>query len=986
MATEPNSPKTFDRLNDKIDAAEYAKILYDENAIEEYFRNKKVSSKELEQIKRYSAILGNAIMKGDGSIKYTIDNNGIKGFTNTLGYNNVDSSGNIHDKLWGYAVGYATSKLNDMNTYQEPAKTPDSTKLKYSNNALGTLFTRALFNKDGNLTTQNIKDFQDLDTLSENTRGLSERVKKSTTALDWIRQNYLSQLDENWTDEQKKELETNLNNFYTLFSNDKSLTDNEFLDFGKYSGLDTNVWRKLYATDFSTNEEESPEEKISIPLTIKDKQRWIRDKYRPYTDKLLQGIPAYASLNDDVTPGTNTETLINNAIKSSNVDDLLSFILQLLSSTDISATDFMRKHFSNNGNVMQFVGKDNKTEISKGYWINRILNVLKDLPNSPLIPFETNKYYISGIDTNHNTGLVWDTAGNNGKGSIDEYSIHRIPYWQNRIESEWNDYIADKNYEGDIDDEISQIYTHKNGGILKASTGAVMTRPDDWINTENTVENARDFSKWGEYFKIEDIIKDILEKNPSILTQIENGHDTPLILEIADKLDKIAKKNNLTFDPKNGLRGYNEWNKVFNQEIGLNKYFGNEASSYDILGPSTYNRQLLLKRLVSMAKGDSPEQKKESPEQKAANEIMKQNIDELAAEIEKETPEQIKDYDAMINAGLGRDTSGMTRIKPDSFVGGNNPPDKGNGINWNKIGQYASDFIPYGTNIAMFFDSLRTNRKVEDLQRRTAHLDMMKNYQHSITGDFPTRQEGYRNAAQTNYIGSRMAANTADADKGASYMLEANKQANDQIWKGFLADNAEIKRNQSIAEQMAIKTMENHIDIANKNALAINETNTFNRLNTAQRLQHDQQSRANLGRSMLDLYWYNKQLRENKERERNAFELELANQDAITLETQANARFNQSYYDWLDYKDASGNQPNKGKTQTQWLNTPEGKMAQSWLDETNRINNARRNVIYGKIYNRNYSDPYKGTYKIDYTRNYNTQVAKKGAKLIPRKR
>jgi hypothetical protein len=43
-------------------------------------------------------------------------------------------------------------------------------------------------------------------------------------------------------------------------------------------------------------------------------------------------------------------------------------------------------------------------------------------------------------------------------------------------------------------------------------------------------------------------------------------------------------------------KGYLAWNTEYDK-TGLNRYFGSDSSKFDYLGPSTWNRNLLLKKI-----------------------------------------------------------------------------------------------------------------------------------------------------------------------------------------------------------------------------------------------------------------------------------------------------------------------------------------------------------------------------------------------------
>ena len=104
----------------------------------------------------------------------------------------------------------------------------------------------------------------------------------------------------------------------------------------------------------------------------------------------------------------------------------------------------------------------------------------------------------------------------------------------------------------------------------------------NWLAVDNSYENARDINKWDNYYKSDAIFKD-LESHMS--TQ-----DASKFIAAANTLNGM----NSDFSTKElNKKGYLAWNTEYDK-TGLNKYFGSDSSKFDYLGPSTWNRNLLL--------------------------------------------------------------------------------------------------------------------------------------------------------------------------------------------------------------------------------------------------------------------------------------------------------------------------------------------------------------------------------------------------------
>lgn len=118
-------------------------------------------------------------------------NSGDGSFTSRLGGGFQDSTGKIKNADKGFdaagvAASYLGHTLRGMDIYKEPEPTPDPSKIKYGDGALGTALTRRLLGSAGTIQDFIDRDHYDKDT---RTRGNSVRSKDfrellSTTAAD----------------------------------------------------------------------------------------------------------------------------------------------------------------------------------------------------------------------------------------------------------------------------------------------------------------------------------------------------------------------------------------------------------------------------------------------------------------------------------------------------------------------------------------------------------------------------------------------------------------------------------------------------------------------------------------------------------------------------------------------------------------------------------------------------------------------------------
>ena len=188
-----------------------------------------------------------------------------------------------------------------------------------------------------------------------------------------------------------------------------------------------------------------------------------------------------------------------------------------------------------------------------------------------------------------------------------------------------------------------------------------------------------------------------------------------------------------------------------------------------------------------------------------------------------------------------------------------NTPDQNNGSDINLTQQpkskpnwfqqnglkLAQDIAPLAVGAGRLFDSLHTNNKVADVVKKSIKPVLKNTYElySPVTGAFSEMQLRNRQAADIR----RQAAQpyTSDASLNAARSLDANRQATDLQYQGFLADDKEILR----TKQEALKRQEDNIarrtDTANFNRASINQANREIAQIEAGRLKSNWQSRDN---------------------------------------------------------------------------------------------------------------------------------------------
>lgn len=307
--------------------------------------------------------------------------------------------------------------------------------------------------------------------------------------------------------------------------------------------------------------------------------------------------------------------------------------------------------------------------------------------------------------------------------------------------------------------------------------------------------DARDVTKWDNYYNMEGIFSD-LESHMS--TQ-----DASKFIAAANKLNGL----NTPFNKEVNGVDYTEWNKIFN-ETGLNKYFGWDESRSKYIGPSTWNRNLLLKQIQEKYGTDgidiggtkvhfdgnqwavkSPEPPVETPKETPAD------------------PKNVTGTSVLQEDGTGKEEGGDEK----------NPWYK------NILGQLGNDtFLKYSVPRALYAD--RTNRKITDMAIANERPFLQDPFQvhRTIKSDLDAEAWGQRAAAQINNLTSNM--QTSDFNAYQAARLEGATKGLDYIIQGNEKSNQAMKASQELAWQQEKENAKSRHDVAQQNRLAMLQT------------------------------------------------------------------------------------------------------------------------------------------------------------------
>lgn len=233
--------------------------------------------------------------------------------------------------------------------------------------------------------------------------------------------------------------------------------------------------------------------------------------------------------------------------------------------------------------------------------------------------------------------------------------------------------------------------------------------------------------------------------------------------------------------------------------------------------------------------------------------------------------------DVKVDVNIGRKSSNVNPTKGQ---------EKGkSSVDWTGIlGNLGTDLMGVGR----LFGSLRTNNRVHDTLMDSLKPVLKDTYERysPITGAFSEMQFRNRQAADLRRQASRSF--TSDASLQLAGQLDADRQARDLEYQGFLADDREIRRTQQEALARQEDNMRRRSDVANFNRASINQTNREKAELDAARLRNNWQSIDNY-LSGVESRFRNR-LSQRESREYNAG-LMLAQNDYQT----AIQKYNQNY-------------------------------------------------------------------------------------------
>lgn len=801
--TTPNLYSFYGKQYDYNDLAQSA-----DQGLNEYLATLKRGEKDSDNFRTAYANIMSGIK--DGSI--TFDNGQ---FHDSKGrYTNSDKK---NKDYYGLIANYIYGKMGKSNVYQAPK---DPSKIEWGDGSVKTALMRQLFNSDDG----NVKDFIELDAEKNGVRSIANRSTYLSNALQSVA--------DNWDNTFQGYQDADKSRYIPLLVNAAKALRDGTIDPGDYLALSKAVggmdFREMMATGTPTVQEQPTQQLQEAPV----QQPQIKTKHASLFDK---------------------------SYDANTISRMTSIMVKIPSKglINILRNSFYNRYyrFGSDPKISQIFGS---SDISSKAGVTATLNALQAqgiLQNAD--PNNPNLYYIPGLKTKRGTGWVWDKANN----TVTEMLLENIPYAKAKLNP-----------------------TYKNGGILFAGSGAKFyegLRPFDqsgyqrtWSSTPYRINEKGEYEEGGysipgvginnNRYKSDPNYSDFSKGGRERAATIENTQNyrnfTQRLLDGYKAYMNAADKSTQTRENNafiNYTRGYDA--KQTNPELrfwdGDNLRTEWTASGNDYYGQPSQKIVGADKRIIHLRTDNIIGGGHDNYRASGKRYFYKDEngtihwVDPKDAESGKYT---MKEGVKTTEGDTDWTDYELIGATPDTSKQGNGstinrtqqPESKPNWFQQNGL-KLAQDIAPLAVGTGRLFDSLRTNNKVADVIRRSIKPVLKDTYElySPVTGAFSEMQLRNRQAADVR----RQAAQpyTSDASLNAARSLDANRQATDLQYQGFLADDKEILR----TKQEALKRQEDNTarrtDTANFNRASINQADRELAQIEAGRLKNNWQSRDN---------------------------------------------------------------------------------------------------------------------------------------------
>ena len=790
--SQEKSPKLYNHYDNQYNFSDLQRLV--DTTLPAYLDSIDGDDYDKQQIKLAVYNLLNGI--GDNTVTFKngrfVDSEGR--YKNGL-YYDKDGTQKYSDKkkrdYYGIGATFLFNQMNRVPKYQEEVVE----KPKWDNSSTPReLFLKGVFNS----TTPDINYFLDLDPYNEETgtRGIANRAK---VIKDWIDSAINDSIFNgyDYSDQDKAQFLANARKASEVLS-DNSIDPGDYLYLSR--AFPDIKWDNLFSRDKQIAQQEGTQEtQEETP-----QQQFTQQGFNDWLNETWQRKP-----NDSgdyvIKPTDNlgqwTSSKYVNFLRGLNDRDLAKYFQASVNNPNID--------FSKFPGFREAVG-GKKIPVSSQWVTKVIINLLNEKDKLIQDPNNSNIYYIPGaVDTDTNSGYYYDASTK----TVYKRSVRDIPYWQDRL---WNQYSGNN-----MESWTGRYFTQykKEGGVIKAQTGVKFGQNANWYT--------------GVFLPSLDHILEGLGKDKDYyqwLNGMQSAH-SKLYKSAGTNWQNIAYRDNAVGDYQNKYKsGYNgEWgdNTIGYNSLGIQN--AQNLGMFDVSGRKRTsgdwsNKQYTTDNLYSGItdyrrllgrKGDyTPEQLKEAQE-KFKNKGFDFYLDSddyyklrpLSALTGLNQPINIPTVESSLSEtpelAKNPSTVDLTRGKKEDDL--------------NK-GQIK---MPDLTGVGRLFLSLHTNRKIENILKNANRPYLINTYERysPVTGAFSEMQLRNRQAADLRRQANRPF--TSDSRLQLAGKLEADRQARDLEYQGFLADDKEIKRTQEAALARQEDNMARRSQVANVNRKSI---------------------------------------------------------------------------------------------------------------------------------------------------------------------
>lgn len=698
---------------------------------------------------------------------------------------------------------------------------------------------------------------------------------------------------------------------------DGNVTDQDYLILSRLlPGLDIN---KMFSSTQSPQEIQEEQKQIELDNAAQEFLEWKQSVYPTYEGNVRVPLsdPLYSTYDQSQI------SQLQSGLNNSSLSDLYKTLSLSLFSDD--------PWYFNKSSIVGNIFGNTTTRFSNAYGILQILNTLKN--KNGLIQVDENNpyiYYIPYLTSTKDRGAIY--TWNSSNNTIQKVSRDSIPYLQKQMVDEFK---SKKNKNSQW--WLNYLQSNRNGGIIKAQRGIALPEYNGPYEVKFDMDNMVNPMDYGDPVRIQGRGNTNFTYTPQrYLTQdeITNIHNSKVYNQFGEAL--IDDKG-LTDIGEKYLKWYDQ--QMPNEEL---KFYSNGVLK------EPYKDIKALSERINMLRTDGKYGSAYNIGRPYSDRYYYVNTEGNKVYVD---PESISDYDisqdyeSSINNGLEyRDyeiSSKQVTPKTDSEVnrsGTSVYPTQGKTKNqsfWNKAGNFGIESLPLISEAGRMAYSIRTNNKIADTIEKSLKPSLKSTYERysPVTGAFG--EISFRNNQAANLRRQASRPFTSDAQLQLASQMEANRQARDLEYQGFLADDREIRRTRQEALARQEDNMARRSEVANYNRDQFNKVNREKAALEASRLNKNWES--------VDKFWQNST---------NWL------QNRLTQRRQGLQNLNQSsiqdrYSTYLQQYNRDWKRKNPNATEADMLSDP------TYIDTVKKMRNRLQYELNSTILN-----PYRYTYTI----------------------